>query len=83
MKILILIGMIVIFISAFFIFFIFDTLIRPQVACFINSQQPACSSSAGPGALMIGLLMVIFFVVIDIVTVYIILTTMSESESAS
>jgi hypothetical protein len=75
MKILILMGMITVFISVFFMFFIFDALIRPQTACFISPDHPNCDSSMGMGAMVMGLLMLGLFIVVDVVTIYIIICT--------
>ena len=78
MKILILIGMVIVFISAFFIFFVFDTSINAQIACFMDPE--AVCGSEEMGAFVIGLLMIGMFIIIDIVTIYVVITTaMSET----
>ena len=80
MKILLSIGMIIVFISAFFIFFIFDTSIRSQITCFTNPEVKCGARETG--AFVMGLLMIGLFVIVDIITAYIILSTaVSESET--
>ena len=80
MKILIVIGMIIVFISAFFLFFIFDTSIRPQLTCMMDNEIEC--EDAGFAGLIIGMLMIGMFIVIDIITVYIIVNTaMAEPEA--
>lgn len=69
MKVLILIGMLIIFISAFFSFFIFDTVVRGGIKC-LYSGEGCGEGTAAP--IVLGLAMVAFFIVIDILVVYII-----------
>lgn len=80
MKILILIGMVIVFISVFFMFFIFDTSVGGQIICFTNSEV-ACGAEE-MDAFITGLLMIGMFIIVDIITIYIIATTaMTESEA--
>jgi hypothetical protein len=80
MKILISIGMIIFFISAFFMFFIFDTSIRSQITCFTNPDAKCGAREIG--IFTTGLLMIGLFLIVDIIAAYIILSTgMSESET--
>lgn len=73
MKILILIGMIIVFISAFFMFFIFDTSIRSRIICFTQSDIQC--GAGWLGTVLTGAFMIAMFLIIDIITVYIIFTT--------
>lgn len=80
MKILIVIGMIIVFISAFFILFIFETSVRNNVLCFTDSDV-TCGAEV-VGTMITGLLMIGMFILVDAITVYIIVNTaMSEPEA--
>jgi len=79
MKILILIGMIIVFISAFFVLSVFNTSLNEQVMCLIK-PSPDCQIDATN--LMISFGLVGMFLIVAIITVFIIAkTAISDSES--
>jgi hypothetical protein len=82
MKVLILIGMLIIFISAFFSFFIFDTLIRDNINCGLQGGE-GCDGSGTGLPLMFGLMMIVFFIIIDILVVYVILKSIASGSYSS
>ena len=80
MKILILIGMVIVFISVFFMFFIYDTSIKNNLACFTD-EDVTCGQEVASGVIM-GAFMILMFIVIDIITIYIIGNTALSSPEA-
>ncbi|MCD6591222.1 MAG: hypothetical protein J7K72_04600 [Candidatus Aenigmarchaeota archaeon] len=70
MKLVLLIGMLVIFISCFFIFFTFDSMIRTKLVCTIGSTYE-CNVKELNMTIIIGILIVGMFLFIDTLVVYI------------
>lgn len=77
MKILIAIGMVIIFISVFFILLTSDALVRASFQCTADDGESICiyKGITGPG--LFGIFIIGFFILIDILTVYLILTNVS------
>ena len=82
MKIVIAIGMVVIFISAFFMFFIFDTVIKDQIACISSLDSTLCDMKQTSSFLMIGIALITLFLLIDGVVLYIVIKSITASTQA-
>ncbi|HJW96660.1 MAG TPA: hypothetical protein VJ485_00685 [archaeon] len=82
MRILIVLGMIVIFISVFFILFIFDTIVKEQIKCMAGFETGACDLKESAQGLIIGLAFIAMFLIIDSGVLYIIIKSIAESGSA-
>ena len=76
MKVLILIGMLIIFISAFFSFFIFDTVIKDNIRCGFYGGDD-CNGDDTGAPLIFGFTMIMFFVIIDVLVVYIVMKSVA------
>ena len=75
MKLLITIGMVVIFISAFFIMFTLDSVFRNDMNCLAGEEgKTVCNLEDIGLAFIIKMIVVGFFILIDIVAVYMIVT---------
>ena len=77
MNILITIGMVIVFISAFFIFLTGDVLIKNSFDCTSEEGRSVCVYKGLPGVAVFGILIISLFIVIDIMTVYLIVTNVS------
>ena len=82
MRILIALGMVVIFISVFFILFIFDTVVKEQVKCMAGFGSNSCNLQESGKSLITGLALIAMFLIVDSGVLYIIIKTISESGSA-
>ncbi len=82
MKIIIALGMVIIFISAFFILFIFDTVIRDQVRCMAGFEHSSCDIKQASFTMIMGLGLIALFLVIDTAVLYIIIKSITTSGSA-
>jgi hypothetical protein len=82
MKIIITIGMVIIFISAFFMLFIFDTVVKDHMKCMLGIEDAACSLKDTGTSLAIGLSLITIFLIIDSVVLYIIFRTVMSSGSS-
>lgn len=82
MKILIFIGMVIIFISVFFILFIFDAAIKEQVKCMAGFESNSCDLKEAAQSLIIGLAFIAMFLIVDSGVLYMIIKTITESGSA-
>lgn len=71
MKIVILIGLVIIFIASFFIVLIFDRVIKPNISCITNPECPDSGVDKIRSALN-GMIFVILFVFIFFMVLYII-----------
>ena len=80
MKILIVISMVVIFISAFFMFFIYHTVLKEHIVCILSAMKE-CSIKSTSSDLFLAVTMIGFFLVIDTVVIYILLKTLSSEHS--
>ncbi len=75
MKLLIVIGMIIIFVSAFFILFTIDSMIKSDLKCVPgDAGKMICSIDDMGFAFILKTVMVGFFILIDIIVVYLIAT---------
>jgi hypothetical protein len=75
MRMLITIGMVVIFISVFFIMLTIDSVIKNDMNCLASGEgKTVCNLDNMGFAFIIKMIVVGFFILIDIVTVYLIVT---------
>ena len=81
MKLLILIGMVIIFISAFFTLFIFDTVIKSNLRCLADSDAEGCNDGVTSTPVVFGFVMIAFFIVIDALVIYVIMKSISADDS--
>ena len=81
MRLLIFIGMVIIFISAFFMFFIFDTAVKNSMQCLTGIGTGACESGGSMFDLVLALCIIGFFVLIDIGVVYIVMSSITSESS--
>ncbi len=82
MRILIIIGMVIIFISAFFILFIFDSVVKEQIKCMAGFETYSCDVMAASKSLVIGLALIAMFLIIDGGVMYMIIKSITESGSS-
>ena len=82
MKILIVTGMVIIFISAFFILFIFDTVMKRQVVCLQAMEQAACNMKEAGQSLILGISLIAMFLVVDSGVLYMIIKSITASGSS-
>ena len=82
MRILILIGMVIIFISIFFILFIFDSVVKEQVKCMAGFESSSCDLQESGKSLIVGLALIAMFLIVDSGVLYMIIKTITESGSA-
>lgn len=80
--------MAIVFISVFFMLFIYDSAIKPHILCLAHSS-PGISFVFGKECLATGsrfvegIAMIIGFVLVDIATLYIFFTSIRPTKSAS
>ncbi len=75
MKLLIVIGMVIIFVSAFFILLTIDSIIKGDLRCVPGEEgKMICSIEDVGFGFILKTIMVGFFILIDIVAVYLIAT---------
>ncbi len=75
MRLLISIGMVIIFISAFFIMFTIDSIVRDDLNCIMGeSGKTLCNFSDIGFGFLIKIIVVAFFILVDIFAVYLIAT---------
>ena len=79
MRILIVIGMVIIFISVFFILFIFDSIVREQVKCMAGFEEQACDLREAGKNLVLGLALISMFLIVDGGVLYMIIKSITES----
>jgi uncharacterized membrane protein len=82
MRILIIIGMVIIFISAFFILFIFYSIVKDQVRCMAGFEANSCNLQESGKSLIIGVVLIAMFLIIDGGVLYMIIKSITESGSA-
>ena len=81
MKVLITIGLVIVFVSAFFVLFIMDRVFSAtRCELDIISGKTVCILSDGNMA-FIGILLVSFFVLISIVVSYVLVSTVTSKSS--
>lgn len=81
MKVLIFTGMVIVFISVFFMLFIFDVLVSQNIPCLANPTSPACNTGNSGMSLVIGLTTITLFAFIDIITIWLIFKTLFEKST--
>jgi hypothetical protein len=79
MKILIVIGMVIIFISVFFILFIFDTVIKKQITCMQVMEGAGCNVKEMGQSLVIGIALIAMFLIVDSGVLYMIIRSITSS----
>ena len=77
MKVLIIIGMLIIFISVFFILLTGDATLKSSLECAQEGGRSVCTFTGFTGPAVFGLVIMGFFILIDLLTVYLILTNIS------
>ena len=75
MKIIVLLGLVIVFISSLFILLIFNFLIKSQVSCVKNLEKMKCDVKSMSMEFVIGLVIIGFFVLVDFGTIYIMTTS--------
>ncbi|MEM7815666.1 MAG: hypothetical protein QXN71_00935 [Candidatus Aenigmatarchaeota archaeon] len=79
MKVIIAIGMVIIFISTFFMLFIFDTVIRRHISCISSIESGDCNLRETGTSLIIGIAFIAMFLIIDSAVLYLIIKTITSS----
>ncbi len=74
MKLVIFLGALVIFISCFFIFFTFDSMLRSKLICSFG-EKFTCNVSELNMTIVFGILIVGMFLFVDALVVYIMVKT--------
>ncbi len=77
MRPVLIIGMIIIFISTLFIMLIFNTLVKANISCLGNPQNPkivTCNMKRYNIDIIFGLMLIGFFIVLDVGALYLIFT---------
>ena len=74
MKVLITIGMLIIFISVFFILLTGDSMFRVAFDCTVQKGESICVYRGLDTVSAFGIFIIAFFILIDILTVYLIAT---------
>jgi len=82
MKIVIIIGMVIIFISSFFMLLIFDRVIKDQIRCMAGLEAASCDYSQTGKSLVMGIALIAMFLIIDSGVLYIIIKSITESGSS-
>jgi hypothetical protein len=77
MKILIAIGMLIVFISVFFIFLTGDAMFRSTLDCTQEDGRSLCTFKGFTGPALFGLFIIGFFILIDVLAVYLIVTNIN------
>lgn len=72
MRLLVAVGMLIVFISAIFILFIFDVMVRGQISCLYEQGLTKCNVAEMSFGFIIGLVIIAVFVLIDIAALYLI-----------
>ncbi len=72
MKLLLVIGVLIFFISWFFIFFTFDTLLRTEISCSYHETMK-CNITELNGTIMAGIVIAGAMLAVDFMVFYIIL----------
>jgi len=81
MKLLIFVSMVIIFISCFFMFFIFDTMIMTHIECLSDLESSACNLPGMATSFMVGIFMIAMFVLVDILVIYILIKTLTSKSA--
>lgn len=74
MKLMLFLAMLVIFISTFFIFFTFDSMLRTKIVCSYG-EKLICNITEFNTRIIIGILIVGMFLFLDVMVVYVMLKT--------
>ena len=77
MKILIGIGLFIVFVSAFFIFLTGDTIAKSAFDCADENGKQICTYKGLNPTSGLSVFIIAFFIMIDIVTVYMVVTNLS------
>ena len=82
MKIIIILGMVIIFISAFFMLFIFDRVVKDQISCMAGLEATTCDLSQTGKSLIMGIALIAMFLIVDSGVLYLIIKSITESGSS-
>jgi NADH:ubiquinone oxidoreductase subunit 3 (subunit A) len=82
MRMLIAIGMLIIFISVFFVLLIGSSIINNAFQCTPIEGGYECTYRGIGHGEIIGFVMIFFFILVDVITVYMIVGTLSVSGKA-
>jgi hypothetical protein len=74
MRILIAIALIIVFISALFILITGDAMFRAAFQCTDSGEKPVCVYRGLDNVSAFGIFIIAFFIMIDILSVYLVLT---------
>lgn len=79
MKLLITIGMVIIFISVFFMLLIGDSIFSSSLMCTTEGTGTVCNFTGFTGPGLMGMLMIVFFLIIDVFSVYLIISNIKDT----
>ncbi len=82
MKILIFIGMVIIFISAFFIIYIFESVVVRDIECMAGLELGACDIRETTTSFVVAMGLIAMFLIVDSAVVYLIMKSISTSGSS-
>ena len=74
MKVLVFLGMLAIFISCFFIFFTFDSMMKSRSMCVIGEKM-VCDSMEFNSSMVFAILVIGVFLTVDVLVVYLLFKT--------
>ena len=79
MKILITITMVIVFISALFILLTGGAIFNSSFSCTFEEGKTVCEYQGLSGPALIGILIIVFFLVIDTFSIYLLITNISTT----
>jgi len=82
MKILIFIGMVIIFISAFFIIYIFESVVIKDIECMAGLEQGMCDLRETTSTFVVAMVLVAMFLIVDSAVIYLIMKSITGSGSS-
>ena len=77
MRLLIVITVVIIFVSALFILFIYDTVLKDQVDCLAGVKDD-CDFAEMSTAFLVGVFMISVFILVDILVIYIVIKSITS-----
>ncbi len=82
MKVLIVIGLLVIFISAFFVMFIVDEISENNMDCSTSdSGKTVCSLKSVDGSFFMSVIMIVVFAVVDLFVLKLVYSVISRGQT--
>ncbi len=82
MKILIFIGMVIIFISAFFIIYIFESVVVKDIECMAGLELGACDLRDTTTSFVAAMALIAMFLIVDSAVMYLIMKSITSSGSS-